>query len=943
MVSIRKFAKTISQTSGRYAVQKSYSEFTNINNLKDSTNSSATSNITASDGVQNRPSTLTFSDFDFQVPAGATVEKIRIYYKMKKTSTSSSEVNIAPVNFHITGAGVELEFAGNSPTSVASDFTSEVDATSVIGVTTDKINSSFQLEMNFPANTGGAGSIDLYYVLVEIEYSEGVYVLSATTDRQSIIEKDTFDITLSLSNINQQNKYYTPVTVITIPDGVSYLGSSNDAWVEKSGNTLKWTSIFFSEWVDTVTLSFQAVTQGDKTFKMQENINDNPYTYQLVLGVNPKSTSLDFDLPGYGVEDKSFEFTATSIDNGYQRGQSSLEARTIIIELPTQFNINIDGDNDVVVDTSSEEKTVITWDIGANTASEMLICTITPLQTGLFTFKGYDSDNVLIASEDIKIAPSSYTTPFLAKHKLNDDVLDKMEDGRIYSIVTYMRVNVADEDLENFENYDWNYRFSIFHDSGTPEQYEDNSYLLNTLGLEKSITSPNEWVKFEISFNYDSNYPIWIFWTGEYMERTPTLFTVEFTNPILEETQYYFEKGIEPYGLYFNPLKNVLSPTQYASCIVPAISKANPFRVSGFELGGAENIQNFALQGITVNFDAVSSSDCSILARLRTSDNRMGERSISMQEGSKSLEVGGAFDLFGIKYTDFIDPSRLEIEFEAINKYNHDVKLEISNIQITIRYSILGGSWLKFWIDGESSEYYNIFLKELTIDGGTETTVTYFNAEGCDTTIASRQNIDPKTIEMEVEIGECNLDEATLLFRRAAKWFANERSTLNKPILKYIEFEHIPGQVYPYILEDPLDGDLDITEYTPKIKLKIPDGVSVAKESTYTAELGVVSGITRVRPKIIAMALSDEITITEKYSQQSWSVHSDSLDIGDTLTIDCENRRVMLDKSTTTGQTNLDITKDVDFDCDWFSIKGEYVFQSSSCSIQSVEYKEREL
>lgn len=943
MVNIRKYAKTISQTSGRYAVQKSYSEFSNLNNLKDETNSTATSNITASDGIKNRPATLIFSDFDFSIPGGSTITKIKVHYKMKKISQGNSDVNVGPVSFRVTGAGAEFEFAGKAPTSVASDFTSEMDTTTIIGVNTETVNSSFQLSMDFPANTGGAGSIDLYYLLVEVVYEDAVYVLSATTPRKEIIEKDTFDITLSLSNINQQNKYHAPTTIITIPDGVSYIGSDNDNFIQKSGNTLRWTSLFFSAWVDTVTLTFQAVSTGDKTFVMKEDTTTNPYTYQLVLGVVPKSVSLDFDMPEYGVEDTSFNFVATSTDWGYERGQSSLTARTIVIELPTQFNVKNDGNNDAVIDTSSEEKTVITWNISEDTVSEMLSLTVTPLQTGLFTFEGYDSDNTLIASESIKIAPSSYTTPYLAKLKLSDDVLDKMEDGRIYSIVTYMRVNVEDEDLENFEHFGWNYRFSIFHDTGTPTQYEDNNYLLNTLGLEKSIENPNEWVEFELSFYYDSKYPIWLFWTGEYMERTPTVFTVEFTNPILEETQYYFEKGVEPYGLYFNPLKNVLSPTQSASCIIPAIDKSNPFRVSGLNFGGVENIQNFALQGITVEFDAVASSDCSITVKLRTSDNRIGERSVTMQEGSKTLTVGGAFDLFGIKYTDFIDPTRLELEFEAINKYNHDVKLEISDIHLTIRYSILNNSWLKFWINGESSEYYNVFLKELTIDGGTETSVTYFNAEGCDTTIASRQNIDPKTIEMKVEIGECNLDEATLLFRRAAKWFSNDRTKYNKPILKNIEFEHIPGQVYPYILEDPLDGDLDVTEYTPKIKLKIPNGVSVAKESTYTAEVGVVSGITRVRPKIQAMALSDEITITEKYSQQSWSIHSDKLDMNDILTIDCENRIVILDKSSSTGETNLNITSDVDFDCDWFNIKGEFVFQSSSCSIQSVEYKEREL
>ena len=463
MTSIRKYAKTITQTSGRYAVQKSFSEFSNINNIKDESNTSATSNITASDGIRNRPSTVILSDFDFQIPGGSTVTQIKVHYKMKKTSSGNSEVNLAPVTFRVTGAGAEFEFAGKTPTTVASDFTSEIDTMSVIGVNTDNINSNFQLEMDFPANTGGAGNIDLYYVLVEIVYEEGRYVLSATTDRNQITEKDTFDITLSLSNINRTNKYHTPVTRIILPDGVTYQGSTNDNFVKKSGNTLEWTSLFMSEWVDTVTLTFQAVSTGDKTFKMQGT--DNQYNYQLVLGVVPKQVVLDLDLPEYGVEDKSFDFTATSIDWGKQRGESIVEARTIKIELPTQFNITIDGDNDASIDTSSEEKTIITWNIGENTPSEMLSCTVTPLQTGLFTFKVYDASNVLIASKNIKIAPSSYTAPFLSKFKIPDNVLDKMEHGRVYSIITYMRVNISEEDLDNFEHYGGDYRFSIFYDS----------------------------------------------------------------------------------------------------------------------------------------------------------------------------------------------------------------------------------------------------------------------------------------------------------------------------------------------------------------------------------------------------------------------------------------------------------------------------------------------
>lgn len=107
----------------------------------------------------------------------------------EKTAEGNVDVNLAPVIFRVTGAGAEFEIPGKSPTNVASDFTSEIDTLSFIGVNTENINRSFQLEMDFPANTGGAGSIDLYYIVVEIIYEEGVYVLSATTDKNQVVEK----------------------------------------------------------------------------------------------------------------------------------------------------------------------------------------------------------------------------------------------------------------------------------------------------------------------------------------------------------------------------------------------------------------------------------------------------------------------------------------------------------------------------------------------------------------------------------------------------------------------------------------------------------------------------------------------------------------------------------------------------------------------------------
>ena len=69
-----KFANNVTQTTGG-----NYAEFSNLNLL---TNGGQTSTVTinGANSTPNRPSTLSFTDFRFEIPNGADINKINIVY-----------------------------------------------------------------------------------------------------------------------------------------------------------------------------------------------------------------------------------------------------------------------------------------------------------------------------------------------------------------------------------------------------------------------------------------------------------------------------------------------------------------------------------------------------------------------------------------------------------------------------------------------------------------------------------------------------------------------------------------------------------------------------------------------------------------------------------------------------------------------------------------------
>ena len=187
----------------------------------------------------------------------------------------------------------------------------------------------------------------------------------------------------------------------------------------------------------------------------------------------------------------------------------------------------------------------------------------------------------------------------------------------------------------------------------------------------------------------------------------------------------------------------------------------------------------------------------------------------------------------------------------------------------------------------------------------------------------------------------CDVTTSTDMLRQVVQLLMTHRDEYNKPIPKRIEFSNYPDLFWEYILEDTFDAEIEISDYTVKAKLVVPAGTAYKKEPTVTNNMGFVQGITAVKPTItIKTTTEDTIEITEVKSEQTFNMGFTGDWENHLVEIDCENRIVWL-KETEDDMDPINISRYVDINSDWFRLLGEYEFETSNCTLYTIEYTER--
>lgn len=942
MVVIRKYAKNISQTSGVYkegSNPRRYRTFTNISALKtDDSNYALCSDLGGANGTWNRPSTLTFRNFDFNLPDYAKIVRITVGYGQGKITYSSKtaypKIN-APLITLLNVSGYSSR--GNAVPATYTKFTKKFDAKPK----PSSVNSSnFGVSINYPTNTNtNNGAMKVGYCWIEIEYEDLNFSITAKTlNNNTRYLNETFDMQLNLSNLSKTRIDYNSIVKINLPSGLEFVGTitGSGSLNKNSDGSYSWISSVGSTFQSSITLRFKCVKTGSQTISFAES--STGVNTKLNVFVNEDRLKLDIESPDFAVEDEEFvlKCKAGTIVPRDTEG-------TVYFEFPPQLKITsiiTENENSLF----EQEGTSINWIPNTIEKEDIISISIVPESANIFDY--YISTTIPFNDNNkysIKVKPSDLTIPFSSFLELNEDVIGRMGTNIVYKVISFFKMNIIDDDIALIDEYAYNYRLGVFNNEvpENPDEFTEE-YILSKAEFSDPILQANTLKELSLEFKYDEKYPVIIIFTGEYLESNVRAFSIDFSNPIIIESEYY--DSLEPTGIFPAPFKSLISQEDFAATELFGLTKTNRIRLYNYTMGGLETRDDMVIQGLEVHLNINCDNPCSLLIKVLAPNGNIGERSLNIGRETGEKTIGGKFDLCGLDFEDYRNLDSLEIELIQLNPFDHDTYLEINNIYLIVHYLQLEGKpTVDCFVNGINIKYYNMFLQNLEIPAGTENSVKYLKVEGTDSNTPYRSNIDSKEITLEFNVFGDNLEENSLFMERIGNLFKNARDDFNKPILNTIEFSHYPNRLWEFIQEGSIESTAEITSYSGTIKLTVPDGTSRSKEPIITNAQGINASIAKVTPIIQLMPFADEITVTEDVSKQVFIIRKTGLSNSNIISIDCTKRKVFkLDKQEDGTFIETDITDSVDFSSDWFLIQGEYRFScENSGSIQSVELYER--
>lgn len=236
-----KYPSTITQTSGGH-----YRQFKDTVNIRNDNSYYAINYnpIGKKTETQNRPSTLTLTNFKFNLPVGAVVKKITVEYNHRKIGIQNdspsvsvdTKMNIPAPTITLVGVSGHTG-KGQAPANKwkhqTKTFKTDIDRT--------KINSNdFGVKIDYPANTAKyKGYVGIQYVRIKLEYVTPSYGL-AISKSQGGYNKDPYGTQIALSNKNKTNN--NPTISLTAPVGLTIRSWNGPGTITKKSNrTLDWT------------------------------------------------------------------------------------------------------------------------------------------------------------------------------------------------------------------------------------------------------------------------------------------------------------------------------------------------------------------------------------------------------------------------------------------------------------------------------------------------------------------------------------------------------------------------------------------------------------------------------------------------------------------------------------------------------------------------------
>lgn len=962
MPSITKYCNTYSQTA-----DSNNAKFNNLVTLKGASGYAETSTISKKGGTRPKPSTVTVTNFQFNLPTGAEVTKIKVEYAHRKLATTKDKYPTIPApTIDLVGASAKAK-TGVAPLGVTKTNT----ITWTGNWTRSTINSAnFGVKIAYKSNTSKdyTGKVRLSLLRITVEYKLPNFALALSVNGDKTVEKEG-TVNITLSNLNKTS--YSPNVQITLPPQVTYLGSLNT--ITKNSNTsLTWKPTiksntsnagvslkirFDTATVDsTVSVTVRETYGGKnktatfsinpKTIYDDETSDDESITDDATIGQQTVQSLKSY----YITDEDSIIYTFYIPKNNQQYVMRTLDAVDLFSEDEIQ-RINDLGIEMRAYDAPSGDYIIRIPENKGNELSQF------QLTMDFTTYSG--GGDIIIrewtGGQDYAILTKlSDTEVSLCHIQLNEEELNRLGEGYVYTVQTYAKASLsAPQPARLWREGKHCFRLGVYNGDTSSFTNFEWDLVTNCENWSNPIESLDTYYDLKTEFVYNPEYPVYVFVTGQYLELNEEDNIVTFTTPVIIETDYYNTRGRVAQNTLPFPINCTVEDGESSSLPIETFNESNPIAAYDFDLpDNFSTDDEIAIRGIKLSADIIADDECIINAKLKLDGGKTGERSLVLapldtmsEEGQ--ITLGGSTDLWGFSVGDMQNLDQAEIELSFNNLFTNDnnqVQLQINNITVTVYYLNITqiNEIEKCLINDENIAWYGAYLKSLADLHGLKTDTNYITVKGTDTNEPYVQTIQEKEIEIDFGIDADTVKESSELMKSFVRHITNERDKYNKPILNKIEFPDLyPDEHWDFILDGGVSHSVSFKDQEGTLKLIIPAGTSYSNEDTYANTRGYNNGIANVNPIITAIPLDETVEITETVHNQNWKIQypfpENSL-----LEINCNDRTATLKTITDENNAGTDITEYADYNNDWFLLYlGEFNFESQTSIIRTVQYNER--
>lgn len=962
MPTVTKYCNTYSQTA-----DSNNAKFNNLVTLKSASGYAETNTISKKGGTHPKPSTVTATNFQFNLPTGAEVTKIKVEYAHRKLATTKDKYPTIPApTIDLVGASAKAK-TGVAPLGVSK--TNSVTWTG--NWTRSVINSAnFGVKIAYKSNTSKdyTGKVRLSLLRITVEYKLPNFALALSVNGDKTVTKEG-TVNITLSNLNKTS--YSPNVQITLPTQVTYLGSNSN--ITKNSNTsLTWKPTVKSN-NSNVGVSFKirfdtATVDSTVSVTVRETYGGKNKT--TTFSINPKTIYDDETSDDESITDSATigQQTVQSLKSYYITDEDSLIYTFYIPENNQVYVLRTLGAVDLFSNDEIQRLNDLGIEMRAYDAPSGDYIIRIPENKGnelsqfqlTMDFTTYSGGGDIIIRQWLTgqdyaiITKLSDTEVSLCHIRLNEEELNRLGEGYVYTVQTYAKASLSEpQPARPWREGKHCFRLGVYNGDTSSFTNFEWDLVTNCENWSNPIESLDTYYDLKTEFVYNPEYPVYVFVTSQYLELNEEDNIVTFTPPVIMETDYYEQKGRVAQNNIPYPVKDTINDGESSSLNIKTFQESNPIVAYDFDLpDNFSTNDEIAIRGIEFSADIIADDEVIIDATLRLDGGKTGQRSLVLQPLDTMSEVGqitlgGSTDLWGLSAGDMQNLDQAEIELSFNNLFtneNNQVQLQISNITVTVYYLNITqiNEIEKCLINDENIAWYGAYLKSLADLHGLKTDTNYITVKGTDTNEPYVQTIQEKEIEIGFGIDADTVKESSELMKSFARHVVNERDKYNKPILNKIEFPNLyPNEHWDFILDGGISHSVSFKEQEGTLKLIIPAGTSYSNEDTYANTRGYNNGIANVNPIITAIPLAETVEITETVHKQNWKIQypfpENSL-----LEINCNDRTATLKTIEDENNAGTDITAYADYNNDWFLLYlGEFNFESQTSIIRTVQYNER--